>query len=83
MCQYTHGMPYGAFCVTVTVPPAWPSSDGDVALGLGETAAELDVAAELGERAAELGETAGEPGEVDAPMLAGTEVASGPRMSST
>jgi hypothetical protein len=57
--------------VTVTAPPAWPSFDGDVALGLGEAAAEL-------------GEMDGVPLDaLPATMPGGTEVASGPRISST
>src|ERR1700744_1328588 len=61
-------MPYGAFWVTVTGAPAWPSSDDEVGLTLGEG----DVADALGEVVA-----------LPAVMVDGTETASGPRISST
>src|ERR1700761_1373376 len=61
-------MPYGAFWVTVIVPPAWPLFDDEVGLAAGEG----DVAEAVGELVA-----------LPAVMADGTEVASGPRTSST
>ena len=36
--QYTQGMPYGAFDLTVTAPPAWPLLAAEVALTEGAEA---------------------------------------------
>jgi hypothetical protein len=63
-------MPYGAFWVTVTGAPAWPLSDEEVGLALGEEEAAV-------------GDTVGEAVALPAVMVTGTDVASGPSRSST